>query len=118
MKPGCSTRPRSSSSRATIAASIVLPTPTSSRDQQAHPRLPQCHDERHELIWPRYDRDIAERAEWSRARAQAQTRRVKQSHDPGGVAATYRLGISEARWSHPIAFDRQEKADLLALRRR
>jgi len=88
------------------------------RDQQPHRRLPQGHDQRYELIRPRYDRDAAEGAKRPRAGAQAQTRRIEEGHDPGRVTAAHRLGIDEPRQPHPVAFEGQKQSDLVALRRR
>jgi hypothetical protein len=85
------------------------------RDQQPHRRLPQGHDQRHELIRPWYDRDAAEGAKRPRAGAQAQTRRIKEGHDPCCVAAAHRLGIGEPRRANALAFEGQKKTDLVTL---
>ena len=47
-------------------------------DQQAHGRLPERHDQRHELVGPRPDRQMAQRAKRRRAVAQEQPRRFQQ----------------------------------------
>lgn len=85
------------------------------RDQQPHRRLPQGHDQRDELVGSRYDGDATEGAKRPRAGAQAEARRVKEGHDPCRVAAAHRLGINEPRQPHAVAFERQKKADLVAL---
>jgi hypothetical protein len=90
-------------------------------DQKPHRRLPQRHDQRHELVRPRNDGDMPERAERSGTRTQAQPSRVEQSHDAGGIAAARPrlcgdLGIGESREPNALAFERQEQADLFVLR--
>jgi hypothetical protein len=90
-------------------------------DQEPHRRLPQRHDQRHELIRTRHDGNVPERAERPRPGTQAQPWRIEQGHDAGRVAtAGPRLrgdpGVGELRKPDTFAFERQKQADLIALR--
>ena len=72
------TSPRSSSSRAISAASTVLPMPTSSAISRRTGSSLQRHQQRHELVGPRLDGDLGERAERPGAGAEPEPQRVAQ----------------------------------------
>jgi hypothetical protein len=84
-------------------------------DQQPHRVEAQRHDQRHELIRSRGDRDVAERAERRRARAQAESGGVEQEARRGGIGDRARVGAGERGRLH-LLFERKEEADLLMVR--
>ena len=84
-------------------------------DQQPHRVEAQRHDQRHELVRSRSDRDVAERAERRRARAQAEPGGVEQEARRRGIGDRARVGARE-RCRLDLPLERKKEADLLMVR--
>ena len=93
-----STSPRSRSSRAMSRASMVFPTPTSSAMREAHRIELEGHEQRHELVGARLDRDLPKAPEGSGAPPQREQQRVAQQE---GRVVSAPSGARPARETGP-----------------
>jgi hypothetical protein len=75
----------------------------------------QRHDQRHELVGSGGDRDVPERAERRRARAQAESRRIEQEARGRRIGDRGRVGARK-RCRLDLPLERQEEPDLLMVR--
>ena len=92
-----STSPRSSNSRAISAASIVLPMPTSSAIEQPNRVELERHEQRHELVGPRLDSDLAETSKRPRAATKRQQQRIAQKQRRIVASLLRGVGLGERR---------------------
>ena len=102
-----STSPRSSSSRAISRASIVLPTPTSSAMSKRTRIELERHQQGHDLVGARLDRDLSEAAKRSGAPAQREQQCVAQQQGRVMPAGLLRARQREPRLAHRLRLQRQ-----------